>query len=78
MVDEIASSRWPITANEGEKRTSQRIKMTAQYDDGISKENSSFAKATPSGELIFQVDNPAVHGFFEPGKAYYLDITESP
>jgi len=53
----------------------QRVTLEAQYDDGLSKENKSFASATPNGNITFTVTNPRVHGMFEPGKAYYLDIT---
>jgi hypothetical protein len=41
-------------------------------------EDNSFASATPAGKLELTVDNKAVHGFFKPGKTYYVDITEAP
>jgi hypothetical protein len=41
--------------------------------DPTQPEDQRFAKATPSGSLTITVDNPALT--FEPGKAYYLDIT---
>lgn len=53
----------------------QRVTLDAQYDDGLCKENKSYASATPDGKLTFTVSNPRVHGMFEPGQAYYLDIT---
>ncbi len=52
--------------------TSRVYDFTAVYD-AESPEDQRFAKATPSGSLSITVDNPAVT--FEPGKAYYLDIT---
>lgn len=48
--------------------------FTAVYDSDT-PENQRFAKSTPSGNLTIQVDNPAVT--FEPGKQYYLDLTEA-
>lgn len=42
------------------------------------KEDNSFASATPSGKMELSIDNKAVHGFFKPGKSYYVDITEVP
>ena len=55
----------------------QRVTLEAQYDDGLIKENASYAAATPDGKLTFTVTNPRVHGMFEPGKAYYLDLTDA-
>lgn len=46
--------------------------FSAMYDAN-QPEDQRYAKATPIGNLKMTVDNPAVT--FEPGKAYYLDIT---
>lgn len=43
---------------------------------GGTPEDKSFWKWTPSGKLEIQCTNPDVH--FEPGKTYYLDISEAP
>jgi hypothetical protein len=43
---------------------------------GGSKENESFASATPSGKLVITVTNPNVIGKFVPGSEVYIDITE--
>lgn len=48
------------------------FEFQALYDDSV-PEDRRYAKATPIGKLTIRVDNPAVS--FEPGKAYYLDIT---
>ena len=56
--------QWPRT-----------YRFTAQYDQSI-PEDVRYAKASPSGELRIQVDNPAVS--FTPGRSYYLDFTEVP
>lgn len=50
--------------------------LTAVYDDGI-EENKRFAKATPSGSMEMQIDNPPAAEFFELGKSYYLDFTKA-
>jgi hypothetical protein len=42
---------------------------------GGTKENESFAQATPSGKLVITVTNPAVLGQIRPGEEYYLDLT---
>lgn len=51
---------------------SHAYEFQAQYDPD-QPEDERFAKATPTGKLTITVDNPAVS--FEPGDAYYLDIT---
>lgn len=40
-----------------------------------SPEDKSFWKWTPSGKLEFACTNPSVD--FEPGKTYYLDLSEA-
>jgi len=51
----------------------EEVEFTAVY--GGSPEDNTYAKATPSGSLKLFVDNDAAKGAFEPGKAYYVDIT---
>lgn len=46
--------------------------FAAIYDETL-PEDQRYAKATPWGKLELNVDNP--NAAFEPGKAYYLDIT---
>jgi hypothetical protein len=38
------------------------------------EEDARFHKYTPNGSMQMTVDNPAIDGFFEIGKSYYLDI----
>jgi len=54
---------------------SRTVKMQTQYDADLSKEDAAFSTATPSGSMEFQLENPSLTGFFEPGKAYFVDIT---
>lgn len=51
----------------------REITLTAVY--GGSKENESFATATPSGSITFQLNNPALADEFKPGQSYYVDFT---
>lgn len=53
----------------------REITLTAVCDDGLAKENKSFATATPSGTITFQLNNPFLEGEFKPGQAYYVDFT---
>jgi hypothetical protein len=53
----------------------REITMNAVYDDGMAKENASFAEATPSGTIMFTLNNPDLVGEFKPGQIYYVDFT---
>jgi len=66
----------PETAKAADAYFMRRVKLDAQYDDGLSKENASFARATPSGTIEFTWDNPNVN--FEPGDVLYVDFTPAP
>jgi hypothetical protein len=50
--------------------------LVAQYDPEL-PEDVRYSKATPSGRIEMQVDNPPARAFFKPGKAYYIDFTEA-
>ena len=52
------------------------IYFHAEYDTAI-PEDQRFQKATPTGEIKMQIDNPAALEFFKPGNAYYVDFTEA-
>lgn len=51
----------------------EEISLWALYSNN--KEDNQFAAATPSGTMSMMVSNPAVFGFFQEGKQYYLDIS---
>ena len=53
----------------------REITMAAVY--GGSAENNSFAEATPSGEIKFTVNNPAVQDHFKPGDSYYVEFKKA-
>ena len=55
----------------------KRLKFSTQYDQSI-PEDQRFAKATPSGSMEMQVDNPAALEQLKLGEAYYLDLTLAP
>lgn len=54
--------------------TSKKLVFSAQYDQNT-PEDQRYSKATPTGTLTMQVDNPAALEQFELGKAYYIDFT---
>lgn len=43
-----------------------------------SPENERFFRLTPYGKLEIGTINPSVEKHFEPGKMYFIDITEAP
>lgn len=55
--------------------TSQIVRLNPSYSPDPADTNHAFWQATPTGSLEMQINNPAVFGFFVPGKKYYLDFT---
>jgi len=47
--------------------------MATVYDPHL-PEDQRFHTSTPSGEMEMLIANPALEGFFEPGKSYYVVI----
>jgi hypothetical protein len=54
----------------------ESVVLAARYDKSL-PEDQRFSEATPMGEMKFSINNPAVKGFFEPGKTYYIEVTPS-
>ncbi len=52
-----------------------QISLNVVYSNDVQSEDGRFTKATPSGSLTMQVDNPAAGIQFEVGKSYYVDFT---
>ncbi len=42
------------------------VKFSAVYGGSTNAEDNSYAKATPSGSLELQIDNPALRGKLKP------------
>jgi hypothetical protein len=55
--------------------TQKTIILTAQYDPKIIAEDVSFQKATPSGRMEMQIDNPVAIERMPLGKTFYVDFT---
>lgn len=53
------------------------VRLEPVYASG-GNENASFACATPSGSVQFEITNPAAFGCFQQGKNYYGRFTEAP
>lgn len=63
-------------AQKAEVGTHVNVELRAQYEqDNPTPEDERFSRYTPCGFMQMTIDNPALDGFFQPGKAYYLDIT---
>jgi hypothetical protein len=52
----------------------KEITLAPQYDTSI-PEDQRYAKATPSGEIYMQVDNPAALEVLSLGTYFYVDFT---
>jgi hypothetical protein len=58
--------------------TNEEVELSAVYGGSTNAEDNTYARATPTGRLQLQIDNPSAQGFFKPGKKYYVDISEVP
>lgn len=54
------------------------VKLGVVYSRKDGTENRDFTKATPSGTIEMQIDNPAAAVQFIPQKYYYVDFTLAP
>lgn len=55
----------------------EEAQLGAVTPDSSVPENERYHNATPSGTLTLFVTNPAVKGFYKPGKSYYLTMVEA-
>ncbi len=60
-------SKMPVEGGEGQEVVLRAV-------TGGSKENETFWKYTPAGELRFSTEVARSLGFFEPGAEYFIDI----
>jgi len=67
MVQEITKNNWGGT----------EVLLRPQYDPDL-PEDQKFAKATPSGELRMDVDNPKALEELSMGRVFYLDFVPVP
>lgn len=51
------------------------IELGAVYKDPASEENTMYSKATPTGKIEMQVDNPVAAEFFQLNRCVYVDFT---
>lgn len=58
-----------------EKLTFVAVGKSDGYPADGSDENNTFARWTPTATCEVYVNNPALHGKFEPGQEYYVDFT---
>lgn len=66
QVQSITETSWGATI----------FKLAPMYDTSI-EEDRRYSKATPSGSLEMQIDNPPAAKFFELGKSYYIDFSKA-
>lgn len=55
--------------------TCNAVARSGSYPADGSDEDNTYAKFSPSGELILTIANPALLGKIEPGTKFYLDFT---
>jgi len=55
----------------------KKLRFDTRYDSSI-PEDQRFQKATPTGSIEMQIDNPIALDQFEMGKDYYVDFSPVP
>jgi hypothetical protein len=69
----------PYSYDDGKTVAGKNITMSAviAYGEGgvRSDGNEGWSAATPSGQLLIHISNPAAFEQFEEGKSYYIDFT---
>lgn len=55
----------------------KEVELCTRYDSAL-PEDQKFSKFTPSGEMKFALQNPALDGFFKPGETYLITIEPAP
>lgn len=51
------------------------VNLRVEMEADTNSNEHNFTRYTPCGSLSMDVTNPALGGFFIPGKTYYLDFT---
>jgi hypothetical protein len=70
-----ARCKFTVTSVEGDDESDATVRLEAQYDPELTKEDEAFSKFTPWGTMEFGIANPELKGFFKEGQAYYVDLT---
>ena len=63
-----------ITTEHAPGYSSKRVVLEPQYDAQVA-EDVSFSKATPSGRIEMQIDNPVAIELMPIGQTFYVDFT---
>ncbi len=57
---------------------SEITEFNCVYGGSTNAEDNTFSKATPSGSMKLQIDNPSAQGVIQVGDYVYVDITAIP
>ena len=70
----MVRAKFKVTGIEEHYPGSRKVTFSTQYDASI-PEDVRFNKATPSGRIEMQIDNPAVLVQLPLGQSFYVDFT---
>lgn len=72
---EIARCKFQvISVTDYGPNCSKKIRLETRYDSELAKEDRAFRKATPTGSMEVDIDNPNVFDIFSPGNYVYIDV----
>ena len=73
-----ARCKFRCTQADPDQSGGVQVAFTAAYDQPLAGEDIAFNRYTPSGSMTSYINNPALNGFYEVGKEYYIDVTPVP
>ena len=73
----MVRAKFMVTAITERAWGGKELELSCQYDQSI-PEDLRFQKATPSGSIRMQIDNPAALEQFKLGETYYADFSPVP
>lgn len=69
-VTNVITTAWGAAPGQ----STSKVVLEPRYDESI-PEDERFQKATPSGRIEMQIDNPVAVAQLVPGKQFYVDFT---
>lgn len=69
-----ARCKFTVTELDEDQDGHGTVKLETEYDAELSVEDEAFSQVTPWGSMEFGIDNPNLAGFFEVGRAFYVDL----
>lgn len=74
-VESVVNRHYTTKDQEEPVKYGETVLAYPVYSPDKTSENYAFAKATPNGQIMLFIENPAAFGKFVAGHEYYVDFT---